>query len=279
MSRRPELVVFDCDGTLVDSQGAIVATVQRAFAGEGLRVPTDAEVRDRVGLSLDAFVADLVGDLPPARVESLVRRYREEFVSERDARGADPLFPGLRELLDDLLRRGVLLGVATGKSRRGLNSVLDAHGLRPHFVTTQSADDAPSKPHPAMVLQAIDEAGVTPHATVMIGDSVYDMQAARAAGRRRDRRGVGLASGGAAAGRGRPPRGPEHVRTRRRLGSLKSTLRLRHFLLQPFAGGDGPRPQTHPPEERAFPLDVPFPLLRVRPSCSAASGLEPLCSP
>ena len=179
-----DLVVFDCDGTLVDSQGAIVQTVQRAFAAEGLPVPGDDEVRERVGLSLHAFVADLVGELPPVRVEALMQRYREEYVIDRDRRGADPLFAGVRELLDALLERGALLGVATGKSRRGLDAVLDAHGLRPHFVTTQSADDAPSKPHPAMVLQAIEEAGVTAARMVMVGDSVHDMGAGRAAGAR-----------------------------------------------------------------------------------------------
>lgn len=182
MTRLPELVVFDCDGTLVDSQGAIIATVQRAFAREGLPAPTAAQVRERVGLSLSAFVTDLVGDLPRERVDALVRTYREEYVVDRDERGADPLFEGIRALLDRLADRGVMLGVATGKSRRGLDAVLDAHDLRSLFVTTQSADDAPSKPHPAMVQQAMDEAGVDASVTVMVGDSIYDVQAGRAAG-------------------------------------------------------------------------------------------------
>lgn len=182
MHRVPALVVFDCDGTLVDSQGAIIATVQRAFAAQGLEPPSDQQVRDRVGLSLSAFVSDLVGDLPAERVEALVRSYREQYVVDRDVRGADPLFPGMAELLDALLDRGVMLGVATGKSRRGLEALIDAHQLRRHFVTTQTADDAPSKPHPAMVEQAMAEAGVGPGDTVMVGDSIYDVGAGRAAG-------------------------------------------------------------------------------------------------
>lgn len=182
MTTRPSLVVFDCDGTLVDSHGAIVRTVQRAFADEGLPVPTDDDVRERVGLSLHAFVADLIGNLPTERVESMIARYRELYVLDRDRRGAEDLFDGIRELLDSLLEHGVMMGVATGKSRRGLDTVLDAHGLRPHFVTTQTADDAPSKPHPAMVERAMDEAGVGPHETVMIGDSIHDIGCGRGAG-------------------------------------------------------------------------------------------------
>lgn len=182
MHRPPALVVFDCDGTLVDSQGAIVRTVQRAFAREGLAVPTDEAVRERVGLSMHAFVADLVGDLDPVRVEGLIAAYREEYVRARELEGDEPLFPGIRALLDELVDRGVLLGVATGKSRRGLRSVIETHDLGPLFVTLQTADDAPSKPHPAMVLQAIDEAGVSARSTVMVGDSVFDVAAARAAG-------------------------------------------------------------------------------------------------
>lgn len=182
MTDTPTLVVFDCDGTLVDSQGAIIATVQRAFVAEGLPAPTDTQIRERVGLSLSAFVSDLLGGLERDRVEGLMKRYREQYVIDRDARGADPLFPGIRELLDALIARGVMLGVATGKSRRGLESVIDAHDLRRYFVTTQSADDAPSKPHPAMVEQAMAEAGAEPAATVMVGDSIYDIGAGIGAG-------------------------------------------------------------------------------------------------
>ena len=182
MSRLPSLVVFDCDGTLVDSHGAIVRTVQRAFAREGLAVPTDEAVRERVGLSMHAFVADLVGDLDPVRVEGLIAAYRDEYVRGRELEGDEPLFPGIRALLDELVARGVLLGVATGKSRRGLRSVIETHDLASLFVTLQTADDAPSKPHPAMVLQAIAEAGVSAHTTVVVGDSIHDVTAARAAG-------------------------------------------------------------------------------------------------
>ncbi len=178
----PRLVVFDCDGTLVDSQHAIVRNVQRAFAREGLPVPTDDAVRERVGLSLAAFVEDLLGDLHPDRVAALITAYREEHVSSVARNGTDPLFDGIGELLDRLLDRGVAMGVATGKSRRGLRSVIDDHGLDHYFVTLQTADDAPSKPHPGMILQAMDEAGVAADATVVVGDSIHDVGAAVAAG-------------------------------------------------------------------------------------------------
>lgn len=181
MSELPQLVIFDCDGTLVDSHQMIVSCVQRAFERAGELSPSASAIRDRVGLSLDAFVTDLTPRLDARRARKVVELYREEFARERAQNGADPLFRGIEALLRALSAQGVLLGVATGKSRRGLDRVLDAHGLRPLFVTLQTADDAPSKPHPAMVLQAMAETGVEATHTVMVGDSVFDVLAARSA--------------------------------------------------------------------------------------------------
>lgn len=178
MHAMPKLVVFDCDGTLVDSHHMIVRCVQHAFERAGEICPSFHAIRDRVGLSLDAFVADLAPGLDPRRAREVVALYREEFARMRAEVGPDPLFEGIEDLLRRLTHSGVMLGVATGKSRRGLDRVLDAHDLRWAFVTLQTADDAPSKPHPAMVLQAIAEAGVLPHETVMVGDTVFDVQAA-----------------------------------------------------------------------------------------------------
>ncbi|HKK70365.1 MAG TPA: HAD-IA family hydrolase [Candidatus Krumholzibacteria bacterium] len=182
MHAAPRLVVFDCDGTLVDSHHAIVRNVQRAFARQGLPVPSANAVRERVGLSLSAFVEDLIGGLPPDRVDALITSYREEHVAAQERDGRDHLFDGIGDLLDRLLDRGVLLGVATGKSRRGLLSVIEEHDLQRHFVTLQTADDAPSKPHPGMILRAMDEAGVPAEATVVVGDSIHDVGAALSAG-------------------------------------------------------------------------------------------------
>lgn len=181
MPRTPELVIFDCDGTLVDSHQMIIACVQRAFDRAGELCPPAAAIRDRVGLSLDAFVADLSPRLDARKARNVVTLYREEFARMRAEIGVDLLFPGIEPLLRALTDEGILLGVATGKSRRGLDRVLDAHGLRSFFVTLQTADDAPSKPHPAMVLQAMAEAGVEAENTVMVGDTVFDVLAARSA--------------------------------------------------------------------------------------------------
>ena len=184
MDSLPRLVVFDCDGTIVDSHHAIVSGVRRAFERAGELPPPPEAVRDRVGLSLSSFMADLAPHLDLRQAQRIVRLYREEFARAADERDPDPLFPGIESLLRGLTEEDVLLGVATGKSRRGLRRVLEAHDLGRWFVTLQTADDAPSKPHPAMVLQAAEEAGCAPTETVMVGDTVFDMEAARSAGAR-----------------------------------------------------------------------------------------------
>ena len=180
------LVVFDVDGTLVDSQGDILGAMAAAFGGLGLPVPGRAAVLDIVGLSLEHAMARLAPEAEPATQAELVRRYRAAFADLRTRRGAAegaPLYPGAREALERLAAAPeVLLGVATGKSRRGLDAVLTAHGIGHHFVTQQVADHHPSKPHPAMLLAALEETGVAPGRAVMVGDTRYDIEMARAAG-------------------------------------------------------------------------------------------------
>lgn len=175
-----KLVVFDVDGTLIDSQAMILASMQAAYGDEGLDCPPRAAVLSIVGLSLPQAMARLSPDLALDRQDRLVAAYKAAFGRVR-AQELAPLYPGARAVLDGLAGQdGVILGVATGKSRRGLEHVLEAHGLRGHFVTLQVADDHPSKPHPAMLRAALSETGAA--RAVMVGDTTYDMDMARNAG-------------------------------------------------------------------------------------------------
>lgn len=173
-----KLAVFDVDGTLVDSQALIIGAMAQAMEGAGLPVLDRDQVLSIVGLSLPLAVATLLPNQPEARQNEVVAGYRAAFMSRRMDDEA-PLYPGARACLDALAGRDdLLLGIATGKSRRGLDAMLDHHGLRGHFVTLQTADNHPSKPSPAMLLAACDEAGVDPAKAVMIGDTTFDMQMA-----------------------------------------------------------------------------------------------------
>ncbi len=177
------LIIFDCDGTLVDSQAAIVTCVQAAFAAEGLAPPTPRAVRRIVGLSLEPALAALLPEPDPLLARRLAAGYKEAFVDHRASPAYhEPLFPGTRELLDALQARGLLLGIATGKAMRGLRFVLERHELVSRFVTLQTADLHPSKPHPAMVEAAMAETGAAPAATMVVGDTTFDVLMARAAG-------------------------------------------------------------------------------------------------
>lgn len=179
------LVLFDVDGTLVDSQASIVAAMTASFEAQDLPVPARAAILSIVGLSLDHALLRLAPEQPAATRVRLVEGYKEAYHAHRLAQGAahSPLYPGALEVLQRLhAEPEVLLGVATGKSRRGLDALLEAHGLAPYFVTRQVADDHPSKPHPSMIDTARAETGVAAAATVMIGDTSYDMDMARAAG-------------------------------------------------------------------------------------------------
>lgn len=175
------LAVFDCDGTLVDSQHAIVACMASAFAEEGLAAPTIADVRRIIGLPLAECMARLA-PAESARHDRLVEAYKDAFFKLRQhADHQEPLFEGALSALAAVETAGWLLGVATGKSKRGLLAVLERHGLERRFITVQCGDMGPGKPDPAMLERAMAETGVTAADTVMIGDTTFDMVMARRA--------------------------------------------------------------------------------------------------
>ncbi|MEN3976189.1 HAD-IA family hydrolase [Emcibacter sp. SYSU 3D8] len=177
------LIMFDCDGTLVDSQHVIFAAMNHAFDRHGMACPDLNAVRRVVGLGLVEAVAELVPQLDRKTHVDLAESYKDAFGHLRhDPLHTEPLFPGVREALETLSGAGYLLGVATGKSRRGLASTLKLHGMRDLFVTLQTADDAPSKPHPGMLDNALSATGARREDTVMIGDTVFDIHMARSAG-------------------------------------------------------------------------------------------------
>jgi phosphoglycolate phosphatase len=177
------LILFDCDGTLVDSQHVIVETMNRASRSHGQPPPSAENIRRIVGLTLEPAIAVLAPALRDEDHLTLAELYRQHFVALRQAGDVDePMFDGAREVLDALSARGILLGVATGKGMRGLKFVLEHHGLTNRFITLQTADSHPSKPHPSMVKQALRETGAAAEETWLIGDTSFDMQMASAAG-------------------------------------------------------------------------------------------------
>jgi phosphoglycolate phosphatase len=175
-------VIFDVDGTLVDSQNMIIAAQREAFAACGLEPPSRARSLSIVGLSLaEAFTALVGADGP---IEKLAEAYKAAFGRLRaDPACEEPLFPGAEALIARLAARSdVVLGIATGKSRRGVAHILATHGWTDVFATVQTADDAPSKPDPTMLRQALEDTGIQADAAVMIGDTSFDMGMAKAAG-------------------------------------------------------------------------------------------------
>ncbi|SFB00447.1 phosphoglycolate phosphatase [Poseidonocella pacifica] len=181
-----KLVVFDVDGTLVDSQGDIVAAMGAAFASVGAPAPTRADVLSIVGLSLEIAIPRLAPQCSAAEHTHMVATYRDSYASLRAKSvisETSPLYPGARSAIEALhARPHTLLGVATGKSRRGLDVLMEGHDLGHFFVTRQVCDFHPSKPHPAMLQAALAEAGVGPEQAIMIGDTSFDMEMARSAG-------------------------------------------------------------------------------------------------
>jgi len=177
------LAVFDVDGTLIDSQHNIVASMVRACEINDVPPPTDEAIRRIIGLSLLEAVMRLLPEAEPDLIGRVVEAYKNGFAELRGRPDHhEPLFPGALEALDTLERAGWILAVATGKSRRGLLAMIERHGLEGRFVSLQNADDNPGKPHPAMLRRAIAEAGARAEETVMIGDTTYDMQMGRSAG-------------------------------------------------------------------------------------------------
>jgi phosphoglycolate phosphatase len=177
------LAIFDCDGTLVDSQANICLAMEACFAGAGLPVPPRERTRRVVGLSLPEAMRAMAPDAEPHVHTALAEEYKHAFQRLRgNGLVEEPLYEGIIELIEALAKDGWQLGVATGKSDRGLALCLQHHGIHGRFVTLQTADRHPSKPHPSMIEQAIADAGAAAETTLMIGDTSYDMAMARAAG-------------------------------------------------------------------------------------------------
>ena len=177
------LAIFDCDGTLVDSQADICAAMDHAFEAAGLTPPDRAETRRIVGLSLHEAMRRLHPVGEHHHHAELAQLYKDAFRARREAGlVGEPLYEGIAALVEELANAGWLLGVATGKSDRGLAHCLATHGLARHFVTLQTADRHPSKPHPGMVEACLEAAGAKPENTAMIGDTAFDMAMAKAAG-------------------------------------------------------------------------------------------------
>lgn len=181
------LVVFDVDGTLVDSEGDIFAAMKRAHLAVDLTPPTRQAVRSIVGLSLDVAFARLNAQNYARHRDALIEGYKSAYHEMRVQKGAasSPLFPGARDALEHLRADPwTLLAVATGKSKRGLDALIENHGLQGWFISEQVADFHPSKPHPSMLQAILSETAVSPDQAVMIGDTSFDMDMARAAGMR-----------------------------------------------------------------------------------------------
>lgn len=179
MPSRFDLIIFDWDGTLLDSAAAIVRSIQHACADIGVTPPDDATARSVIGLGLIDALARAVPELPVSRHQELAGRYRYHYLA-RDHELM--LFEGIPALLDELAMRGHTLAVATGKSRAGLDRALGHTGLAPRFAATRCADESVSKPAPDMVLELMDELGHAPERTLVIGDTTHDLWMARHAG-------------------------------------------------------------------------------------------------
>ena len=177
-----KLAVFDCDGTLSDGQAAVCIAMESAFAAHDLPCPSRNSVRRIVGLSLPQAIRALAPEANDGTLRDLVESYKQAFRTARENGSLqEPLYDGIADLLARLDAKGWVLGVATGKSDRGLKSTLAVHGLSGLFGPLHTADRHPSKPHPSMLEAAMQDVFAAPENTVMIGDTVYDMQMARAA--------------------------------------------------------------------------------------------------
>jgi phosphoglycolate phosphatase len=214
MPRRFRFVVFDWDGTLADSTALIAAAIQAACRDIGEPVPDEMTARYVIGLGLTDALRHAAPGLPVERHGELSMRYRHHYLTG----DADiPLFEGAREMLDDLDEAGCLLGVATGKSRVGLDRALGQYRLAHRFVATRCGDEGFPKPNPDMLLRLMDRVGVLPQETLMIGDTTHDLELARNAG---------VASVGVGYG----AHLPEHLSEVRPLALVHSVAELRHWL-------------------------------------------------
>lgn len=172
------LLVFDWDGTIIDSAATIAECIQLAAGDLGLDVPTKEQASHVIGLGLQDALRYAVPQLRAEQMTEFVARYRYHFLMREDSMG---LFDGMRELIESMSRVRTL-GIATGKSRRGLDRALEATGLRPYFQASRCADETHPKPHPAMLLELLEELGSSAGSALMIGDTSHDLEMARAAG-------------------------------------------------------------------------------------------------
>jgi phosphoglycolate phosphatase len=179
MSRRFDMLVFDWDGTLMDSTAVIAGSLQAACADLGLPVPSEERARHIIGLGLHDAMRHVLPDVPPMFYPQVVERYRVHFISREEKA---PLFAGVEETLKTLRAAGHSLAVATGKSRRGLDRVLERTGLKSLFDATRCGEEAASKPAPEMLFELQAELGIDKTATLMIGDTTHDLQMAQNAG-------------------------------------------------------------------------------------------------
>jgi len=175
---RYQLLVFDWDGTIIDSASTIAECIRLAAGDLGLDVPTKEQASHVIGLGLHDALRYAVPQLRPEQMPEFVARYRYHFLVREDSMG---LFDGMRELIEGMSKVRTL-AIATGKSRRGLDRALDSTGLKPYFQSSRCADETNPKPHPAMLLELLSEFEVAPNAALMIGDTSHDLEMARAAG-------------------------------------------------------------------------------------------------
>ena len=177
-----KLAIWDLDGTLIDSRRRIQRTMEVAFEEAGIEPPSYDQTRQIVGLQLDEAIRRLAPNSSVFEQEAIIENYKSAFVRLRhDSSVPEPLYEGAQDLLHDLVDKGWLMGVATGKSRRGVDSIFERHDLGQFFDAHFCADDGPGKPHPHMIHANMDKLGCFAGQTVMIGDAIFDMQMARAA--------------------------------------------------------------------------------------------------
>ena len=179
------LVVFDCDGTLVDSQHSIVSVMEDVFKSSDLLVPSPVAIRSIIGLSLEEAIESLLSmSEQEGNVGSMAQSYKDKFFALRKTHQETmhPLYEGIDEALSALEQQQVCMSVATGNSQRGMRAISDYFGWQKTFITLATADIYAGKPHPEMLLACIAEAGSHPKQTIMVGDTSYDMQMARSAG-------------------------------------------------------------------------------------------------
>ena len=175
MARQFDLIVFDWDGTLFDSTGSIVRSLQASCRDLGVHEPTESQARHVIGLALAEALRYVAPDVEEERLPLLVDRYRHHYLlSDQEIR----LFDGVTDMIEELHASGVSLAVATGKSRKGLDRAFASSGLGRYFVSSRCADECFSKPHPQMLEELMDEFDVLPSRTLMIGDTTHDLQMA-----------------------------------------------------------------------------------------------------